>query len=342
MEVKELGYMVEIYNPWGSEFKDYAQVAINQWNAEIIEIPRTHGQKIVEEDYKDIETVGCYFLIEKINSINNINAYKAYVGQTTSIHDRVKKHLKEKQWWTKIIFFRTLSLNEGHMANAENKSWNILKINCDILVENKIKPPCTKPQTKRDLVNIDMYINEVINYLKWCDINILEIEIDEKQLEESKIENIPEIIKQVKNDILTIEEVKINELKLLDIKFVEEINNYVNDYNTLFYAYNRGCKAIGYPTRTGFLILKGSYYSDFSTDSFKKRGDGYKYRKYLLSIGLVKEEDILGEIKRVFIKDHHFPSRTAALDCLSGNATNPNKEFRTKNNVKLGDFELNI
>ncbi len=35
---------------------------------------------------------------------------------------------------------------------------------------------------KRDLVNIDMYINEVINYLKWCDINILEIEIDRKTI----------------------------------------------------------------------------------------------------------------------------------------------------------------
>lgn len=82
----------------------------------------------------------------------------------------------------------------------------------------------------------------------------------------------------------------------------------------------RGVYAEGYPTASGFLVLKGSVISDHITDSFEIACRWYyALRQQLIADGVIRD--------RVFTVDYEFKSPTAAASVIIGRMASGNQHW---------------
>ena len=98
-----------------------------------------------------------------------------------------------------------------------------------------------------------------------------------------------------------------------------------------FVCVGSGAKATGYPTKDGFVVIKGSIVSDHLVNCFKGQcSANYNKRMELEGSGTI--------VDRVFTRDYTFTSPSGASSVVLGRPSNGYDDWRTNGKQKLADF----
>ena len=135
--------------------------------------------------------------------------------------------------------------------------------------------------------------------------------------------------------------------KLLEVEFIFNIKILIRalgydvlaelekrDAKTVYFTCTgSGAKAKGYPTKDGFVVLKGSIVSDHLVESFKNYcSANYNKRLELEGAGIISN--------RSFTKDYVFASPSGASSTVLGRSSNGYDDWRGSGRQTLADFRL--
>lgn len=117
-------------------------------------IPRARISDAQNLDF--ITNTGVYVLIGKPDAVNEGTEGHAYIGEAENIIERIKQHIKNKDFWNECVVYMSTSnsINKAHVKYIENKLWHEAKENGRYFVENETEP------TKSSLSNSDQIVAE--------------------------------------------------------------------------------------------------------------------------------------------------------------------------------------
>jgi len=92
---------------------------LSNWSGKAYKIPRTMVAD--SKDRSDLLSTGVYFLIGKGDSLDEQN--KVYIGEAESLYERLKQHLREKDFWHEVIVFfsKDENLNKAKIKYMESR-----------------------------------------------------------------------------------------------------------------------------------------------------------------------------------------------------------------------------
>lgn len=215
---------------------------------------------------------------------------EVYIGEAENIQDRLNKHINDYKAGNETYYWATVIFLVSKDKNYLNKS--LIRY-----LENRLVN-IAKEAGRYSILTKNTYKKTVLKESH-------AVSMDEF------IENAKILIKSLGYQILDVPEKK-------------------NDIQTIFYCKGNEADAKGYPSDTGFTVLKGSKISDHIVPSFKTNViSWYEERLKIESNGTIKDG--------VFIKDYVFTSPSAASAIILGRPSNGNKDWKLDDGTMLKD-----
>lgn len=90
---------------------------LSNWTGIVYKIPRNYVLRC--EDRKELLSPGIYFLFGKDETAKPL----IYIGEAENIMNRLKQHLRGKDYWNEVIVFtsKDTNLNKAHIKYLENR-----------------------------------------------------------------------------------------------------------------------------------------------------------------------------------------------------------------------------
>jgi translation initiation factor 2 beta subunit (eIF-2beta)/eIF-5 len=97
---------------------------LSNWTGKVYKIPR--DDIIKSQDREELKSTGVYFLFGK--SDIGLDG-TVYIGEAENIYERLKTHLKEKDFWNSalVLISKDDNLNKAHIKYLENRLYTISK-----------------------------------------------------------------------------------------------------------------------------------------------------------------------------------------------------------------------
>jgi hypothetical protein len=247
---------------------------------------------------------GIYFLfgVDKDTGIE-----KAYIGEAENVVDRLQTHLKEKEFWSEVVFFNSkdLYVTKAHVRHLESKIIQLARTNNRYKIENYNQSQASS----LSLPDIDA-MDEFFENLK-----LLLGVLGHKLLEPLA----PLIVD--------------SETSAPIIANHQEIN--VLGKNKLFKMAVAGLSASAYRTDEGMVVLTGS---EAALESKASMPNGYqKIKNRLIEDGvLIKVND-----RYQFTKSHLFDTASPAASVVVGTSINGRDCWKDESGISLNEIEAN-
>ncbi|MDP0506861.1 MAG: GIY-YIG nuclease family protein [Fusobacterium sp. JB019] len=207
-----------------------ASCELSNWMGRVFRIPRNLVNK---SNIKEIALTGVYFLI---GYDEETNKKSVYIGEAENIEERLKQHLKEKDFWTECLFVISdrNNLNKAHIKYLENSFYNLAIKSNQYKVINKNEPSKSSISDAEEAEMVEFIDNTKIL------INTLGYKAFEPLVSEEKLEKETEEIlylnyKNIKAKALMTSE---GFVLLKGSQIIEEVKDYIpNGYKALRIKY---------------------------------------------------------------------------------------------------------
>lgn len=115
---------------------------LSNWSGKAYKIPRTLVAD--SRDREDLGSAGVYFLVGKGDSADEKS--KVYIGEAENLFERLKQHLREKDFWHEaIVFFsKDENLNKAKIKYMEHRFYEMALTAGRFRVENSSIPTKSK------------------------------------------------------------------------------------------------------------------------------------------------------------------------------------------------------
>ncbi|HMW07138.1 MAG TPA: GIY-YIG nuclease family protein [Leptospiraceae bacterium] len=131
---------------------------LSNWTGKAYKIPR--NKIIASSDRSELLKAGVYMLFGK--SEDDSYEGEAYIGESENIFERLKQHLKEKEFWydSMAIISKDENLNKAHIKYLENKIFSIAENTKRFKIHNENIP--AKPSiSESESAEMDEFLSNI-------------------------------------------------------------------------------------------------------------------------------------------------------------------------------------
>jgi hypothetical protein len=158
--------------------KGIREISIDQWSGRAICGPRNKIEEILK--FSELNSPSIYFLIGDPEEGEFLNVY---VGEADPFSQRVKDHLRTKDWWQQVVvFFGTnQNPNKAGVQYLETRCLQELKIAARCTLKNANSP--TLPGTaKEDIPGLENFYENIVLVMPLLGFDIFAPEVKSEQL----------------------------------------------------------------------------------------------------------------------------------------------------------------
>lgn len=293
-----LGKTVRIYLADGTA-TGVRHAEIANWTGQAFACPKTRLGEL--SGWSESQRPGVYLLFGE-DEENGLP--RAYIGEAENVLIRLKNHVKNKDFWNRVIFFTSKddNLTKAHVKYLESTMILIAKNADRILLENSNVPALPLiSRSERDAME------EFLNFAQ-----ILLEALGSP------------ILQPLPNKSSTRDTEKAARVgPLAHIKLFLDIPS-------------RGAKGEGISTDDGFVVFAGSRGSNDTKDSLTTGWLAFRDEK------IAKGDIVVKEIQIEFLKNVIFSSSSAAAAILCGRPTNGRTTWKTEDGRTLKSLEMSL
>ena len=129
----------------------------SNWTGRAVVVSRSEIERALARP--ELDQPGVYVLIGAAED----GAPMLYVGEADELKKRLKQHVAEKEFWTRVIAFTSTNegLNKAHIRYLESRLLELARQANQWLLENGNKPP-RPPLSEPDRADADWFLDEML------------------------------------------------------------------------------------------------------------------------------------------------------------------------------------
>lgn len=248
-----------------------------------------------------INIPGVYFLLGRDEKTAQP---KVYIGEGENVWERLKNHAVNKDFWDDVIIITSKddNITKSHIKYLESRLIETVKEVDRYVLDNGNAPKASSlPLPDRDAMEEFLQNIKLLN-------GVLGHKFLEEQIHPTK---------KVNKDKLVGSEADTSKKSDQEIELTLNVN---------------GTKANGIQTNEGIVVLKGSQVAPIQNNNY-----GYKTLRDELVKATVINKSENGKME--FVKDHLFPSPSAAAAVIVGYSINGRRTWKDKNGRSINEIE---